>query len=54
MDTQNMSEQDVILQAACDEMYEQGIVILPETLADFQAQYSLEDCQQWIEDNCNG
>lgn len=49
-----MSEQDIILQQACDEMDEAGIVILPETLAEHQSVYDLEACRQWIDDNCNG
>lgn len=49
-----MSEQDVTLQNACDEMDKQGIVITAENLADFQSEYDLEACKQWIEDNCNG
>jgi hypothetical protein len=49
-----MSEMDIVLQQACDEMDKQNIVILPETLAEFQSVYNLEVCRQWIEDTCNG
>ena len=45
---------DEFLEQCCDEMDAKGIVITPESLVEYQNQYDLETCRQWIEDNQNG
>lgn len=49
-----MSEQDIFLQQCCEEMDDKFIVITAENLAEYQDKYDLEQCRQWIDDNCNG
>ena len=50
-----MGEQDTILQAACDEMDKNGIVITAQSLSEYvKGQYTVLECQEWIDDTNNG
>ena len=50
-----MNEQDTILQAACDEMDAKGIVITAQSLSEYvKGQYTVQQCQEWIDDTNNG